>query len=153
VIDDFVLDGAVGALSDVADAGKGVGHLFGGAARLCVGGSGLIANQPDNAHRKHESRRSGHPSKAVAPALSSAVGGGIPIDGSPDVFHDPRWWVEIGKRTELREDPSSRRGLAGTARARVNVPVEILGDRDLELIVEHGIDKIEGEIAAHGFNR
>ena len=45
--------------------------------------------------------------------------------------HDPCWRVEFGKRSELREDLSSRRDLAGTARTRVEVALEILDDETL----------------------
>jgi hypothetical protein len=153
VTDDFGLDGAVGALGDVADACKGVGHFSGGAARLGFAGSVLVADHSDRTHREHENRRSGHPTEAVAPARTRAAGGGISFDGLLNVCHDPWWRVEFGKRSELREDLPSRRDLSGTARARVEVALEILGDGNVELFVEHGIDEIEGRPAAHGFNR
>ena len=63
VTDDFGLDGAVGALGDVADAGNGVGHFSGGAARLGFAGSLLVADHSDRTYREHENRRSGHPTE------------------------------------------------------------------------------------------
>jgi hypothetical protein len=70
-----------------------------------------------------------------------------------DPFHHPLRWVDRGQRPESGEDSPGGSGFVGATRTGVEVPAKILGDGCVELVVEQGLDEIEGLVAAHRFNR